>query len=322
MSRLTSLQKWPDEKNDPARSGPDDFPKRVTVELTNNCNLACEMCPRKYMTAKKGYMSFGLYEKIINEITSHKDVALIPFFRGESLLHPQFIDMMALARRKGVRSIQLATNALVLKPETGKALIDLELDFISFSIDTVNADIYARVRLGGDLFQVLKNIEFFCAYKKANGADKPVIQVSTVRTIETAKHINDFVKYWHDKADRIRVYEEHSNNGSFGELNKTDCKDFPKRLPCLKPFTDLVIYWDGRAALCNHDWDRTRNLGDVNKTSIEEIWKSWKYQDIRTAHLENHNDLEDLCKKCDHWKSHYLPERMIGELYAGKSESL
>jgi radical SAM protein with 4Fe4S-binding SPASM domain len=322
LNRLTSLRKRPNVKDNPARSGPGDFPKRVTVELTNNCNLNCGMCPRKYMKAEKGYMPFDLYEKIIAEMALHNGIALIPFFRGESLLHPRFIDMISLAKRRGVGPIQLATNALLLTYEISKALIDMELDFISFSIDTVNADIYARVRFGGDLFQAQQNIDFFCYYKKVCGADKPIIQVSTVRTKETAKHIHDFVKYWHDKADRIRVYEEHSNDGSFGALNKTDCKDFPKRLPCFKPFTDLVIYWDGRVALCNHDWDRTRSLGDVNKTSIEKIWKSRKYKDIRIAHVENHHDLEDLCKKCDHWKSHYLPERMIGELYAGKSESV
>ena len=76
-----------------------EFPKRVTLELTNHCNLRCVMCPRKYMRGPKGYMSFSLYKNIIGQLAEHRDTALVPFFRGESLLHPRCIEMLRYAKK-------------------------------------------------------------------------------------------------------------------------------------------------------------------------------------------------------------------------------
>ncbi len=81
----------------------------------------------------------------------------------------------------------------------------------------------------------------------------------------------------------------------------------------------MVIYWNGDAALCNHDWDRKDPLGDLNKNSIYEIWHNRAYQRMRDAHC-GYGKLETLCEKCDHWKAFYNKERLIGELYAGEEE--
>ena len=49
---------------------------------------------------------------------------------------------------------------------------------------------------------------------------------------------------------------------------------FDNRMPCRKVFTDMIIYWDGKLALCNYDWDEQRNIGNVNEMSLQEAWNS------------------------------------------------
>jgi len=299
-----------------------EFPGRVTIELTNHCNLNCVMCPRKHMTGSKGYLSFFLFTEIIDEIAERESIALVPFFRGESLLHPRCIDMLAYAKKKGVGPIQFTTNATLMNEDVSRALIGLEIDFISFSVDSIDPKDYSRIRKGADLKTVLKNIEVFCNLKKDKGISKPEIQVSVVKTKSTYNGIDEFVNFWRQRVDRVRVYEEHSEDGSFGSLGKKGnnavCE---KRQPCLKPFTDMVIYWNGAVALCNHDWDRTNSLGNIKENSIEEIWHSDTYNRVRQAHLEE-GKLEDLCQSCDHWKACYREENLIGELYAAGSEMI
>ena len=70
------------------------FPDRVTIELTNKCNLVCNCCPRKFMKTGLGVMEKEVFEKVIDECAEHLPVALVPFFRGESLLHNHFNDFI------------------------------------------------------------------------------------------------------------------------------------------------------------------------------------------------------------------------------------
>ncbi len=298
------------------------FPNRVTVELTNHCNLKCSMCPRVYMKSSTGYMSISLFKKIIDEISTYNDIALVPFFRGESLLHPEFIEMMTYAKQNRICPIQFTTNASALTEDIAQALIEIELDFISFSVDSIDHDTYGNIRKGADLQAVLKNIEKFSEIKRERGQDKPEIQVSVVKTESTIDSIDGFVDFWQDRVDRVRVYEEHSKGGNFGALPE-NCKvtASEERHPCLKPFSDFIIYWDGSVALCNHDWDRRDAIGNVNQNSIKEIWQNSKYKKIRDAHIKYNNNLEELCKRCDHWKSYYLEQHQIGELYVGNSKT-
>lgn len=57
------------------------FPNRITVELTNECNVSCTFCNRQKIQMELGFMSKELYYKIIDEAAQHLPVKLVPFFR-------------------------------------------------------------------------------------------------------------------------------------------------------------------------------------------------------------------------------------------------
>jgi len=294
------------------------FPLRVTVELTNHCNLDCPICPRQYLVKrpdyKEGFMDKELYQKIIDEMAEYPNVALVPFFRGESLLHPEFIKMLAYAKEKGIKPIQLATNATLLNEKTSRNLLDLEIDFISFSLDASGKESYEKIRVGANYEKVMENIENFLVEKQERGLKRPAVQVSVVKTEATKEKIPRFISFWLKKVERVRVYEEHSTNRKFGSLkNSPDLKE--ERKPCLKPLSDIVIYWDGDVALCNHDWNRKEPFGNIRKESIRNVWNGKNYNEIRKRQFENRAEEDPTCKGCDHWRLYYLPKRMIGELH-------
>ena len=145
-------------------------------------------------------MSMPLFKKIIDEISMYNNIALVPFFRGESLLHPEFIEMMTYVKEKDISPVQLTTNATTLTEDIVQALIDIELDFVSFSVDSIDHDIYSKIRKGADLQNVLKNTEKFSEIKRKKGQDKPEIQVSVVKTENTNDSIDEFVDFWQDSA--------------------------------------------------------------------------------------------------------------------------
>jgi MoaA/NifB/PqqE/SkfB family radical SAM enzyme len=114
-----------------------EFPNRLTLELTNHCNYSCVMCPARIDPGQpRGFMDSGLFRRLVDEAAEHPPVALVPFFRGESLMHPHILELLCYAKSKGLGPIQLASNAALLDESMAKGLLDAGLDFISFSLDS------------------------------------------------------------------------------------------------------------------------------------------------------------------------------------------
>lgn len=297
-----------------------EFPERLTLELTNCCNLKCVMCPRQSLDKMTGMMELDLYKNIIYEASKYLPVTLVPFFRGESLLHPSFLEMIKMAKDAGLGPIQLTTNAMLLNDEISKGLINIGLDFISFSLDVLGKESYESIRIGGDYKRVINNIESFLEIKERKHSNIPEVQVSTVETELNQNKIAEFVDYWSKKVERVRVYPEHSSEGAFGSLKeKYNIPEFDKRLPCKKVFTDMIIYWNGDVAVCNHDWDRKEYIGNVKDAMIKEIWNSRKYNEIRQRQIKGDLYNDPTCKGCDHWIIYYIPDGKIGKLYEAQS---
>ncbi|MFH0809867.1 MAG: radical SAM/SPASM domain-containing protein [Pseudomonadota bacterium] len=295
---------------------PLDFPNRLTLELTNACIYSCPMCPSRLRPREpKGFMDEGLFRRLADEAAEHLPVALVPFFRGESLLHPRLSVLLAYAKSRGLGPIQLVSNGLLLTDFLAGELLDLGLDFISFSLDTVWPDEYAQIRRGGSFETVMANVMNFLDRRTAGGYATEV-RVSATRTAINRDNLDDFIEFWRDKADLTRIYYEHSTDGHTGSL---DCPEIPRameRRACLKPFCDMVIYWNGEAALCNHDWYRSPSLGNAAEAPLRRIWHGPAYVALRGWHLQPKKTLDDpTCLHCDHWKMYYLPQSMVGEIY-------
>ena len=296
----------------------DSFPKRIILELTNQCNMDCSFCPRQLVNMEIGHMKKEVSKKVIDEASENLPVALAVFFRGESILYENLIEIIKYAKLKGLGPIQLSSNGLDFTEKLAEEIILSGVDFISFSIDTNDIDCYTRVKPKGDIVQVLKNVTKFCELcleRKKINYKVPEIQITTVDMPIYKSEQKEFISFWLKYADQVRVYAQHSSSGQLGSINDRDMLSNHARRPCNKVFTEIAIYWDGRVAICNHDWDNCMHLGNAKEHSIKEIWNSKKYQAIRSNH-ETGNYSEDLiCKYCDHWKAAYLPEGYIGEKY-------
>jgi len=265
-----------------------DFPQRVEIELVSDCNLRCVYCPRHYVNNLTGYMDFELFKKIIKELEKYPQTILVLHRRGESLLHPKFNEMLNLISKK-FQDVQIATNATALVPEKFEAIVNA-ITFISFSLDTPKN--FDKTRIPAKYSIVEKKILQFLDYNKG----RVKTQASMVKTAKTSQEeIEEFIRIWKNRVDRVRIYEEHSSDGNFGSL-KNPRKD---RKPCVMPIYEVLIYDNGKIARCNHDWN-SDGMGDVNKNSIYEIWHSKKYEDLRKQHLSL-NLTDSVCSKCDSW---------------------
>lgn len=248
------------------------FPSRIVIELTPLCNLSCVMCPRHIIEKNSGYMDFKLWEKLINEIvTINPQAIVLPFWRGESLLHKEFISFSQYALNRNVR-LHISTNGHFVKGE--KAQILSEYEFITFSIHTIEGFENA--------------VEFVKNYK----SESNTVQISFVDCekelmpyLDKVINSNDLLGF-----DSVRLYEEHTKDGKFGYSGKNISFD---RFFCPKLENTLVISYDGYISRCNHIWNTETE--DVNTQTIQNAWSSQVLSNIR----KNYPD--QLCMPCDQW---------------------
>jgi radical SAM protein with 4Fe4S-binding SPASM domain len=264
------------------------FPKRLEIELASSCNLRCTYCPRHYLDNLNGYIDFSLFKKIIDEASAYPETIIVLHRRGESLLHPRFNEMLDHIAGK-FKEVQLATNATLLTDDKFGSLVR-GLNFLSFSLDTPGN--YDKTRVPAKYEDVEKKINKFLQFNKG----RVKTQASMVRTEKTeGKDVKIFKDIWNGRVDRVRIYEEHSVGGVFGAMRNPR----RERKTCVMPFYELLIYDSGRVGRCNHDWNG-EPIGNINTSSIAELWHSPKYADLRREHCDL-KFTDEVCKNCDSW---------------------
>lgn len=119
------------------------------IELTNVCNMNCLFCPNDLMKRKKGFMSKGLYFKIIDEISSKKiSDAISLHIMGEPLLHKNIIEFVDYAQEKKL-NINLITNGILLN-KYGDYLLEKKVN-VDISYQTPDAKSFLLRRAGGKI---------------------------------------------------------------------------------------------------------------------------------------------------------------------------
>lgn len=66
---------------------------------------------------------------------------------------------------------------------------------------------------------------------------------------------------------------------------------------CVKPFREMTIAFNGDVVLCCQDWRLEEKFGNVNESTLEEIWNSDSFASKRLLLREGRRD--GLCEKCD-----------------------
>ncbi len=136
-----------------------DRPAKLYIEPTNRCNLDCRTCMRHGWEEPLGFMEFGLFEKIMEDLRSFPErpgIFLGGF--GEPLGHARIVDMVAAAKQGGSQ-VELISNGILLDEAMADRLVEAGLDRLWVSIDGSSPESYADVRLGDHLPEIIANLE-------------------------------------------------------------------------------------------------------------------------------------------------------------------
>lgn len=153
------------------------------IEITDRCNLTCPTCYAMSSPTYGGHRSLEEIEKMFDIIVeSEGEPDVIQISGGEPTIHPQFFEILDIAKKKPVRHLMVNTNGIKIATEQGFAEklakympnFEVYLQFDSFEKETLE-----KIR-GADLREIRKK-----ALEKLNA-----LNISTTLVVTLQKDLN------------------------------------------------------------------------------------------------------------------------------------
>jgi radical SAM protein with 4Fe4S-binding SPASM domain len=270
------------------------------IEPTNACTYSCIMCPRsKKMKRKIGYMKLDLFRKVIDEVAQYnedvkkKEIELFHF--GESLLHPEIVEMNSFAVSKGLNTV-LSVNAIEFTPEIAGKLIEGNAGKIIVSLDGVDQEGFKKIRGRCINYEeAVRNIECASEFVKSINS-KTHLMVRMILLNMNSDKKEEFTEYWQSKGIEVEI----RNFFPWGEQDMVHLgqyEKFPLAMPCPFAWQYLVVQWNGDVVACCRDYNAENIMGNAQNESLEEIWNSNKYKAFREEMVRG-NFQNSICKPC------------------------
>lgn len=132
----------------------------LRVSVTDRCNLRCAYCMPKEGLSQIGHDDILRYEEIhrIIRVAAGQGITKVRITGGEPLVRRGVTDFIASLREiPGLKDISLTTNGILLG-DHAEALFAAGIRRINVSLDSLDAEKYARITRGGDIRAVLRGI--------------------------------------------------------------------------------------------------------------------------------------------------------------------
>ena len=117
----------------------------VQIELTNHCNRRCSYCGQINMKRDRGFMSLDTVYRCIDILHQLKQTTVGLHHFGESLLHPQFLDIVSILNPRNITP-WLNTNGDLLTDSFIERLAKVKLQHLVISGHAEQAKIVEKYK--------------------------------------------------------------------------------------------------------------------------------------------------------------------------------
>ena len=277
------------------------LPSVLMIENTNHCNAECVMCPRDTLSRKRGFMDFGLFEKIIKEVSSvrRKPVTHLHGF-GEPLLDKLLTERIQLAKTCGIKRTYIVTNASLLLPETSRKIISTGLDKMKISFYGTDEESYNNTMKRLNFKVTFQNIKDFLRIRKEMKRENPRLILQYLPNETNNAKTAEFRSLWSPLIDPhvgdcLNVSALHNYGGG----RAYNCLGKEIVSVCYFPWTSMSVLWDGRVVTCCMDSNGVQVLGDLNSQSVQEVWNGPVLSGVRNNFRKLDYSKYPVCLSCD-----------------------
>jgi MoaA/NifB/PqqE/SkfB family radical SAM enzyme len=289
------------------------YPTNFSINLgVAPCNHSCLFCPQSVKKPKKAkWMEMDLLKKVLEEMPQEAINVINVSAYCETLASPNLIPAIRMIKSTHPDiPVVMSSNGSLFKEEIVEELIDIGLDYYSYSFDGATRQDYKNLMQVDDFDKIWENLEKLVAIKqKKNSQMKILTHIMHFQGVE--KDFENFKSHWENKLDSI-VLRRVANWGSeemglmknLKKLGFVPAHQVPEsRYPCPSIFYHFKISYDGYyypcvAAIPEYEHS-IEPIGHVDNITWMQAWE--KLSEMRQAHLEGKWNNYDCCKTCDVW---------------------
>ncbi|WP_031480953.1 radical SAM protein [Maridesulfovibrio frigidus] len=278
-----------------------DIPTKAFIEITNHCNLNCTMCNTHMSKRKKGYMPPEMFERVVVRLQSLGVNKASLHTVGETSIHPQICDLLAIAQKRNF-TVFFSTNGQLV-PRVKKVLpyYSNTFNLIRFSIDAGTPETYAAIRRGGTIDKVWESLQAIVDFNAANSTDMGIWTnyiVSETNKDEIDVFMKQASKYTTTERMRFHLPNSLSPDPTFlKEIIPFHNLIFPTPNVCTMPFDTIAITFDGKISLCCRDYDGDLEIGSFLEENPLAVWRNRRAETIRKGLLGT-AEPSKLCSEC------------------------
>ncbi len=303
------------------------YPSTVMIELTNQCNLKCTICPREYQFGKemdKGSMAIDNAKAIVDELWPYLDSIGLTGM-GETFMFREINEIVDYIKEKNKGIIiSVSTNAVL--PHFNEKIIGLinKIDTIQISIDGIDS-VYESIRVGASFSILDQNIRSLVDLCKGT---QTILMLNMVVTKQNYTHMPLLVEY----ANRVGVqyldftllnlasvtnidvdyydfYQSKEFKDAVHQLNSTvkehpavtvtgrNFKTHNSFRKCPFPWTHFYITWDGFVVpCCAKPFPKEMNFGNVLNRKVIDVLNSNDHREFRRMWFANKPP--KFCERC------------------------
>jgi radical SAM protein with 4Fe4S-binding SPASM domain len=299
------------------------WPRRIVLELTNDCNLNCIMCGRHNANFKKTSLKMEWLYKLEPILPFVEEVTLMGW--GEPTVHPKFVEMLEYLNKFNVRKY-FCTNGMLLG-DLKEAIFENKVDIIAISLDSVSKEKNDVIRQGSNFDKILDNIRIIKTEQKKREVDYPYINFVTTIMEDNLHELPDIVRlakdldieevkvvyltaFSEDLVDRTLYNKSEEVEKVFDEsLKLADELGIDLKIPyiqgqdlagdkyhqdCYVAWRDLFIGSDGYLRPCMSTSVKFFRFDEYD--DLNDIWNNSKYVDFRKK--VNTGSMDPECKSC------------------------
>ena len=264
--------------------------KKIYIEITNKCNLACSFC--SIDNREKKEMTVDEFRIVLDKVRDYTE-SIYLHVKGEPLLHSRLEDILNICDQYNVK-VCITTNGTLLKNKKS-VLLKHNIKQINVSLHSENSikDYFETVfNTCDELSKKITIIYRIWVINKlsTNIVDKIIshynLSTEVVNKIYNDKNINIADNIYLDK-DIEFIWPNSSND------------EFASNGTCYGTRSHIAILSNGDITPCCLDSEGIIKLGNIFKDSIEDVLNSNLYKEIKEG-FQNNKVIHPLCRKCNY----------------------
>ena len=266
--------------------------KKIYIEITNICNLACSFCSKDNRV--KESISIDNFELLMSKIDKYTDYVYL-HVKGEPLMHPNLKEVLDICLKYN-KKVNITTNGV---------LIDKHVDILMHpAVRQINISLHSENDKGNyleDINRCVEKLKDKIVIFRYWTLDSDKLDEKSTKIVENlnsyyelSPEIVESLKIEKHVKIRDNLYVDKATEFVWPSLDNDYYNDIGT---CYALKDQLAILVDGTVVPCCLDSCGIIKLGNIYTDSMEDIINSKRYQDMLIG-FRNRKVVEELCKKC------------------------